>query len=101
MQIEEFQRILQCGLGRIILYPQEHDSTPYQEYILDACLHNHVYDPQSEGKKTQSLYKIIHLSHKESFYRETILPSQPLRRECPLSEILRRKDLPDTRGFSR
>src|SRR5258708_853486 len=73
MQIEEFQRVLQCGLDRIILYLHEHDSTPYQEYILDACLHNHVYDHQSEGNKTQYLYEIIQLTHKESFYREAIL----------------------------
>jgi hypothetical protein len=73
MQIEEFQRILQCGLGRVILYLQEHDATPYQEYILDACLHNNAYDPQSEDNKAQYLYEIIQLTHKESFYREAIL----------------------------
>ncbi|GER86259.1 hypothetical protein KDW_04210 [Dictyobacter vulcani] len=73
MQIEDFQRSLQRGLGRIILYLQEHDATPYQEYILDACLHNNTYDPQSEGNKAQYLYEIIQLTHKESFYREAIL----------------------------
>lgn len=73
MQIEEFQRILHCGLGRVIVYLQEHAATPYQESILDACLHNTVYDPQAEGNKAQYLYEIIQLTHKESFYREAIL----------------------------
>lgn len=40
MDIREFKRILNLGLGRAILYLREHDPAPYREAILADCLHH-------------------------------------------------------------
>jgi hypothetical protein len=39
LPVEEFEWILRIGLGRAILHLQKHDSKPYRDVMLDACLH--------------------------------------------------------------
>jgi hypothetical protein len=73
MSVDEFQRILNNGLGRAILFLQQNDSTPYREVILNACLHNTAYDAQVEGTRVEYMHNIIHLTSEENFYREQIL----------------------------
>jgi hypothetical protein len=37
VEVSEFRRLLHIGLGRTVLYLQNHDSTPYRDVILEAC----------------------------------------------------------------
>ena len=56
---EEFQGWLQRGLGRAVLFLQQHDAVPYRNMILNACVHNLAYDPQVEGNRARFLYDVI------------------------------------------
>jgi hypothetical protein len=73
VEVSEFRRLLHIGLGRTILYLQNHDSTPYRDVILEACLQNTCFDPQLEGDKTPYLLDILDLTGEIDFYREKIL----------------------------
>lgn len=73
MEVEEFKRILEIGLGRSILYLQTHDAAPYRDVILNACLHNTSYDPQVEGNRTEYMMDVIDLTGEKQVFRDRIL----------------------------
>ncbi len=73
MQVSEFKRILEIGLGRAILFLQTHDATPYREAILDACLHDTRYAGYVESRRATYLFDVIALTGFQEFYREPIL----------------------------
>jgi hypothetical protein len=73
MDVQEFQHLLELGLGRAILYLRDHDARPYRDVILHACLHNLAYDKQCEGNRAEYLFDIIQLTGESEFYRERIL----------------------------
>jgi hypothetical protein len=73
MEISEFQRLLEIGLGRAVIYARDHDVTPYRDAILNACLHNLAYDRQCEGNRAEFMYDIIQFSSEKEFYRKKIL----------------------------
>lgn len=73
MDVTEFQHALKLGLGRAILHLQKHDSTPYRDIILQACLKDTVYDRQIEGNKDYYLMQLVHLTGEKSFYQYHIL----------------------------
>lgn len=73
MDPQEFKRILDIGLGRAILFLQNHDARPYRGAMLDACLRNTAYDPQIEGSRAPYLRGVIALTAEEAFFRDRIL----------------------------
>jgi len=73
MDIQEFQHVLELGLGRAILYLRDHDAGPYRDIILNACLHNQAYDSQIEGNRVRYMFEIVRLTREPGFYREQIL----------------------------
>lgn len=73
MQRSEFQHAIAAGLGRVIQHLQSHDSAPYTDLILDACLHNKAYDPQVEGTHAAYLIEIIQLTPQFEYFRDQIL----------------------------
>jgi hypothetical protein len=73
MEVQEFKRILELGLGRAITFLQTHDATPYHDVILDACLHDKRYERQFEYRRSTYLFDIINLTHAQSFFREQII----------------------------
>src|SRR5437870_3493723 len=73
MEVTEFKRLLDIGLGRAILFLQNHDATPYRDAILNACLHNMALDRQFEGSRAAYMLDVIHLTGQQSFYRQQIL----------------------------
>jgi hypothetical protein len=73
VEVSEFRRLIRMGLGRIPLYLQNHESTPYRDVILESCLEITSYDPQVEGNKTSYLLEILDLTGEIDFYREQIL----------------------------
>ena len=72
LESAEFKRILDIGLGRAILYLQNHDSTPHRDAILNACLHNTAMDRQVEGTRSQYMTDVVRLTGDMEFYREQV-----------------------------
>jgi hypothetical protein len=73
MDTELFAEWLFCGLGCPYLYLQGHDSTPYHQALLHACLYNPVYDRQCEGTRAEYLFGLIALSHDPSTFQKQII----------------------------
>ncbi|MBN1566076.1 MAG: hypothetical protein JXA10_19710 [Anaerolineae bacterium] len=73
MNPSEFKRILELGLGRAIVFLQTHDSSPYHDAILAACLHDTRYDGQVESRRSQYLFDVIQLTNNLAFFRDPIL----------------------------
>jgi hypothetical protein len=73
LEVSEFQHALHRGLGRAILHLQNHDSTPYRDVILQACIKNTVYDRQIEGSKATYIKDIIRLTNEKRYYQHHIL----------------------------
>jgi hypothetical protein len=73
MEIHEFKRILEIGLGRAILFLQTNDATPYRDVILDACLHDTRYDNQAENRRSVYLFDVIKHTTAQVFFRDRII----------------------------
>ncbi len=87
LSLSDFQRLLHNGMGRAILYLQQHDSDPYRDVILYTCLHNTAYDPQVEGTHAQYIFDVIQLTSDFEFYRDEILSA--------LSQVDQQENWPD------
>lgn len=73
MKNEEFASYLFRGLGRTYLHLQQHDSSPYFEVLLHACLYNPVYDRQCEGSRATYLFGLISLTNDQAAFEQRIL----------------------------
>lgn len=73
MNPEQFVSYLFRGLGRTYLHLQHHDSLPYSEALLHACLYNPVYDRQCEGSRATYLIGLIKLTHDQTTFKQRIL----------------------------
>ncbi len=69
----EYRRLLALGLGRATLRLKADGVEPYRAAILDACLHNLVYDPQIEEGRAGNLYEILRLTGAIDYFRSRIL----------------------------
>ncbi len=56
----------------MILHLRQHNTAPYRDVILNACLHNITFDPQVEDYKTDYLMEIIDLTPTPDFYHDRI-----------------------------
>lgn len=56
---EQFARTLYQGLGRPIVYAHTHDTTPFKDVILQACLYNSLYDRLIGVDRVPYLYTLI------------------------------------------
>ncbi len=72
---DQFRTALKKGLGRALLHVREYGDAELGEDILDACLHNHAYDPQVEGNRVKWLLSILNLTPNKEFYRRRIIES--------------------------
>ncbi|HEX3051238.1 MAG TPA: hypothetical protein VHP83_11325, partial [Aggregatilineaceae bacterium] len=93
MQVSEFKRILEIGLGRAILFLQTHDATPYREAILEACLHDTRYDGQAESRRATYLFDVIAQTGFQEFYREPILQALEIASDPNTYDSLQLNDL--------
>ncbi len=73
MDTAPFAHWLRIGLGRPILHLRRNDSRPYRETILDACLHDTVYDRQCEGSRAPYLFDVIAATGEPDYYRDHLL----------------------------
>lgn len=64
---------LRKGLGRAFELVNVENHVQYREYILDACIHNYVYDPMSEEDRALWLFKLLEHIDGTSFYKDDIL----------------------------
>ena len=76
-EIELLPDILQKGLGRAFDYVQPHNQLKIRTYLLNACLHNLVYDPQCETSRAEWLFQLINTTGEREFYRENIFLALP------------------------
>src|SRR5262249_3227072 len=73
MTRNEFVDALQKGQGRAVLQIKEHGVGHYEEELLNACLHNLVYDTQCEPARDDWLLSMIDLAANEGWYRDHIV----------------------------
>ncbi len=73
MEPAQFAKALQLGLGRAILWLQEHDAAPYRDAILECCLHNTAYDPQVEGIRVDYLLEVMALTGDRPWFEQRVL----------------------------
>ena len=72
----QFAHWLRIGLGRPIVHLRDHDSRPYRATLLDACLHDTVYDRQCEGSRAPYLFDVIAVTGEPNYYREHLLAAR-------------------------
>jgi hypothetical protein len=96
VDISEFEGWLQKGLGRVLLFLQNHDARPYRAAILHACTHDLAYDLQIEAARGQYLFEIMQQTGEPRFYRDIVLTAldaakaeEEKRSESQLFEIAR------------
>lgn len=73
MDGNQFQAWLRLGLGRAILYAQDHDVRDFRGLIVDACLHCYAYDPQIEGTRADYMLELVDLTPDKKFYYDNVL----------------------------
>jgi hypothetical protein len=73
MDTTQFVHWLRIGLGRPIVYLRDHDSQPYRDTILNACLQDTVYDRQCEGSRAPYLFDVIAATGEPDYYRDRLL----------------------------
>jgi hypothetical protein len=73
MTRNEFVDALQKGQGRAVLQIKEHGVGHYKEELLNACLHNLVYDTQCEPARDDWLLSMIDLTANEGWYWDHII----------------------------
>jgi hypothetical protein len=69
----EFEDALRKGLGRSIQYLQAHDSTPFRDLILRACLEDWRYDRQTQSSRGLYLYEAIQATGDPDYYRDRLV----------------------------
>ena len=75
IDVAELRRLVRNGLGRAVLHVQRSDPAPYFEVVRDACLRNHVYDEQVNGRRDHYLWDLIHLSGRPEAIRDALVQS--------------------------
>lgn len=64
---------LHKGLGRTFELVNAQNHALYREFILDACIHSFVYDPQNEEDRAQWLFDLLRHIDGIEFYQHDIL----------------------------
>ena len=77
MNRDWFSRAIHLGLGRAVLHARNHDVSEFRDVILDACLHCHVFDPQTEGTWAAYMLDLLDALPDKQFYCEEVLKSLP------------------------
>jgi hypothetical protein len=64
----EFARAIKLGLGRALLHVKEYGDSGVENELLNACLHNLVYDSQIEDGRSWWLMQMLVLTRNIDFY---------------------------------
>jgi hypothetical protein len=69
----KFEDSIKKGTGRAILVLKANPKVDFNDIIIDACVNNFAYDPQSEGSRAPYLYELIRLSaHRKRLERQVL-----------------------------
>ena len=68
LTLEKFQDALRKGLGRALMHVKTYGTENVRDEILQACLHNFIYDPQCEKSRANWLIEIINLAPDKEYY---------------------------------
>lgn len=73
MTVTEFQEALKRGLGSTVLaLEEEKEIEQYKEAVLWSCLHNQVWDVQSEEGRGEYLYVVLSKFEEDEFFLDSI-----------------------------
>ena len=70
---EQFADAVSKGLGRAMIYFKRYELDDVADIVLDACVHNKVYDAQLESGRADWLYVMFKNSPQYNDFREAIL----------------------------
>jgi len=70
---EQFADAISKGLGRAALHVKHYGLDDVADILLDACLHNKVYDTQCEDSRGNWLYAMFSHSPQYNSFRDSIL----------------------------
>lgn len=82
---EQFADAVSKGLGRAMIHVKQHGLDDIADILLDACVHNKIYDAQCEDRRTDWLYAMFKSSPQYNDFREAILSA--LKKESIWREI--------------
>lgn len=69
MTTEQFNKALQAGLGRCILFLEGcENKEPYREAVVGACLNDYAYDGQCEGTRAWYTYKLVSCFNDDEYF---------------------------------
>ncbi|MDE7107324.1 MAG: hypothetical protein K2O39_03290 [Clostridiales bacterium] len=69
MTVDEFNKALQAGLGRCILFLEGcENKEPYREAVLNGCLNDYAYDSQCEGTRAWYTYKLLSCFNDDEYF---------------------------------
>lgn len=69
----DFAHWLRIGLGRAVLHMMDHDSIPYRDLILNACLHHLGYYVGLESSRAVYMFDLISRTPDLEFYSDALL----------------------------
>lgn len=70
---QEFDHAIHQGLGRAFLHVKHHGDHAVRTSLLNAIVHNLVYDSQVEGSRATWLFSIIEQTDNLPYYEEALL----------------------------
>jgi hypothetical protein len=71
----QFADAVSKGLGRAVMHVKQHGLDGISAILLDACIHNKIYDAQCEDRRTEWLYAMFNNSPQYNYFSDGILPA--------------------------
>ncbi|HML75648.1 MAG TPA: hypothetical protein PKB02_14250 [Anaerohalosphaeraceae bacterium] len=70
---KQFALALRKGQGRALLHANQYGIDDVKDVVLNACLHNQVYDPQCEGGRESWIFRMFKDTSHYGTFRESLL----------------------------
>ena len=78
---KDFAAALKKGLGRALLHVKDHGLKNIEDLVLDACLHDQAYDPESQSSRAEWLLEMINNRQEFPKFRDNILNALKIERD--------------------
>jgi len=79
---EQFADAVSKGLGRAMIHVKQHGLDDIADILLDACVHNKVYDLQCEGSRASWLFGMFKDRTEYPTFRDSILRALESETNC-------------------
>ena len=73
MERDAFARCIKYGLGRPILWLKNHPWQPYEDAIVQVCLHDTAYDNQCEDRRADYVFDVIKATGAVSHFGDIVV----------------------------